>query len=619
MTRRLPLIALFWFFLPSSSQAANHYFWNVSGTGSWVTASNWTPARTVPAVDDILVFDGADMSPPPTTATNVPNQTFGQLLVFGGARVTLSASGGVALTINGDGGDDLVIGGGSVLALSAGSIQVILPSSTTGSITGELTAAGGAHRLLPTDAGSVIFQGGSHCRTMAGFSGNLFGNSGASDVVVFGPGSTYHHGAGLQPFGLTQPNSRVVLQTGSLVRYLANPGSGAFGGRVYGDCEFNTNPQVVVVGGSGVPVTFDNLTIISGGFSNATLPATTYHFILEGNLTVTGGGYFEIVPSSETATVDFSGTGEQSISGNGTIRLGNLSDLVVSNPTGLTLERDLFTDGSVTLSGGHLVTGSHLLHLGQTATVAGPKWVVGNLGRIIPGSAGMVTRTFEVGDAVHAAPLTMSFASVSDSGTVIARTDPGDHADLPASGLDPAQSVNRWWNVQNLGVGFTTCDVTLGFDPADVDPVADPDLFAVGKRDGGAWSLPSVGTRTATSTQALALTSFSEFAVAEEAGSVGVDPLTSSTTSLAPARPTPFHRSTVLEYSLARRGAVDLSIFDANGRRIRTLEHREHDAGVHWIGWDGRDNHGQVVPAGVYFARLVTNAGVLHRRAIKVE
>jgi len=615
MTRRFLLSVVLWLFIPSGAQAAAHYFWNVSGTGSWTTAANWTPARTTPAPDDILVFDGADASPPPTTSTNVPDETIGQLYVYGGARVTLSTANAVALTINGDTGDDLVIGPGSVLALSAalGSgnrIHVILPASTTGSITGEFTVAGGAHRLLATDAGSVVFQGGSYCRTLTGFIGNVFGNTGATDVVVFGSGSTYEHSAGVHPFGLTQPNSRVVLQTGSLVRYLASPGNGSFGGRTYGDCVYNTSPPVTVVGAPTAPVTVDNLTVSSGGFNGAP------HFIVRGDLTVMGGGSFEINSGSLTGTLDFAGVGEQTIGGNGTITLGTLSNLVVSNPAGLTLGRYLFTGGSVALSGGHLVTGPYLLHLGQPAPVAGPKWVIGNLGKLIPGT---VICTFEVGDGLHVAPLTMSFAGVSDSGTVIARTDPGDHPDLPASGLDPSQSVNRSWSVQNIGVGFTTCDVTLGFDPADVDPAANPTLFAVAKREGGTWSLPGVGTRTATSTQAIALTSFGDFAVAEEPGPVGVDPILSLTTSLAPARPSPFQVSTLLEYRLARPGAVDLSIYGADGRRIRTLERCERDAGVHRIAWDGRDNHGQEVPTGVYFARLVTNAGLFHRRAIKVE
>lgn len=461
----------------------------------------------------------------------------------------------------------------------------------------------------------MVFQSGSFCRTLPGFLGNLFDNTGASNVVVFAAGSTYEHQAGLHPFGLTQPASRIVLQTGSLVRYLAGSGNGSFGGRVYADLVYNPNPPVNVIGGAPVPVTVDNFTILSGGFSGT---AGTLYFDIKGNLTVSGTGLLEIVPASVMGTLKFSGTSEQFISGNGTIRLGTLTDLVVANPAGLSLGRYLFTDGNVSLSGGKLVTGLYMLHLGHTGTVTGPYWVVGNLGRIMPGSAGTVTRTFEMGDALAAAPLTLSFASVSDSGTILARTDPGDHPSRADAGLDPAQSVNRQWIVQNLGVGFTTYDVTLQFNPAEVDAAANPASFSVGKYDGGLWTLPTVGTRTATSTQAVALSSLSTFAVAE-LGPVGVEPIVSASTSLSSARPTPFRAGTVLEYSLARSETIDLSIYGADGRRIRTLERGVRSAGLHGISWDGRDSQGRNVPAGIYFVRLATPSALFQRRAVKVE
>ena len=71
--------------------------------------------------------------------------------------------------------------------------------------------------------------------------------------------------------------------------------------------------------------------------------------------------------------------------------------------------------------------------------------------------------------------------------------------------------------------------------------------------------------------------------------------------------PNPFNPATTLRFDLARAGTVDLCVYDAAGRRVRTLVREHLDAGLgHAIAWDGRDDAGQRVPSGVYFCRLVT-------------
>src|SRR5882762_5025488 len=71
-------------FFYNRARAASVYTWN-GGSGLWNTATNWTPNRTTPAVDDIIVFNTAGA----ITVTNVPTQTIGQLSIGGGAGVTL--------------------------------------------------------------------------------------------------------------------------------------------------------------------------------------------------------------------------------------------------------------------------------------------------------------------------------------------------------------------------------------------------------------------------------------------------------------------------------------------------------------------------------------------------
>jgi hypothetical protein len=52
---------------------------------------------------------------------------------------------------------------------------------------------------------------------------------------------------------------------------------------------------------------------------------------------------------------------------------------------------------------------------------------------------------------------------------------------------------------------------------------------------------------------------------------------------------------------------TDLSIYDASGRRVRTLASESFALGVRSIAWDGRDEAGASVAAGAYFARLTWN------------
>ena len=98
-----------------------------------------------------------------------------------------------------------------------------------------------------------------------------------------------------------------------------------------------------------------------------------------------------------------------------------------------------------------------------------------------------------------------------------------------------------------------------------------------------------------------------------------VSTMVPSKTALAHARPTPFREGTVLEYALARGGAVELAIHGVDGRRIRTLERADRPAGVYRIGWDGRDDRGAVSPAGMYYARLVTSEGKFTRTLVRLQ
>jgi len=67
----------------------------------------------------------------------------------------------------------------------------------------------------------------------------------------------------------------------------------------------------------------------------------------------------------------------------------------------------------------------------------------------------------------------------------------------------------------------------------------------------------------------------------------------------------PFYPATTLRFDIPAAGSrVELGIFTANGRRVRSLLAKIMPAGRHAILWDGRDDAGRSVSSGTYFGRL---------------
>jgi flagellar hook assembly protein FlgD len=63
-------------------------------------------------------------------------------------------------------------------------------------------------------------------------------------------------------------------------------------------------------------------------------------------------------------------------------------------------------------------------------------------------------------------------------------------------------------------------------------------------------------------------------------------------------------KCTNIDFTLARAANVDLSIFDLQGRKIRTLLNGLRSPGTHGWFWDGKKTDGSYADNGVYFLRL---------------
>jgi hypothetical protein len=76
--------------------------------------------------------------------------------------------------------------------------------------------------------------------------------------------------------------------------------------------------------------------------------------------------------------------------------------------------------------------------------------------------------------------------------------------------------------------------------------------------------------------------------------------------SLAQNYPNPFNPTTTIEFSLEKKGAARLEIYNVAGQLVRTLVDGVKDAGPHRIVWDGRNNEGIKVASGIYLYRIET-------------
>jgi len=87
--------------------------------------------------------------------------------------------------------------------------------------------------------------------------------------------------------------------------------------------------------------------------------------------------------------------------------------------------------------------------------------------------------------------------------------------------------------------------------------------------------------------------------------------------SLSQNSPNPFRGSTKILYTIAFTGSpnkksyVMLRVYNITGKLIRTLVDQAETPGYYRVIWDGRDDYGRKVPAGIYFYRLKADSKII--------
>ncbi len=83
--------------------------------------------------------------------------------------------------------------------------------------------------------------------------------------------------------------------------------------------------------------------------------------------------------------------------------------------------------------------------------------------------------------------------------------------------------------------------------------------------------------------------------------------------------PNPFNPVTTLRYDLPENGYVQLTIYDILGREIRQLVNNIQDAGYKSIIWDGKNDTGQTLGAGVYLYKIQANDFIQTKKMVLIK
>lgn len=282
------------------------------------------------------------------------------------------------------------------------------------------------------------------------------------------------------------------------------------------------------IAGSGTK-TFAGATVVNGNFisSGSALASASSSVSFNGNLTIGVGSTFNANAailtlkgnfsnngtfSAGTSTVVFSGATAQTISGASTFK-----NCTINNTNGIAINSTTTINGVLSFITGKISTGSQIVYMTSSSSVSGASastgYVYGNLKKDLAANA--TSLKFEIGDATVYAPLNYASMFVTSAGTVTAFTTAGDHANLASSSFVASRTVNRTWTLSASSAAVSSASVTAQFATSDCDAGINTAFNEIALWNGTAWTYPTAGIRTTTSSEATGINGFSTIQIAE--------------------------------------------------------------------------------------------------------
>jgi hypothetical protein len=514
--------------LPRPTHAAT----KTAGNGNWSAAGTWSPSGVPGAADSVYVPGAANL------ALDV-NGTCGAINILGG--FTFGGSANLTLTVTASSGmSGNFYSSGNINNFGSASGQVVYIAGIL-NLSGGNFGTGSGSKIVFNGTGTKTYTNSNIVQTLevngaglvlqlssnALINANLTITAGTLDLgsytanrqnaggtIAVAAGATLKIG-GTNSF--PSPYTTISLASASTVEYSGTSQtvmSNSYGNLTLSGSGTKTLPggglsiagnftcSGTATGSSGSALTVNGAFTINSG---ATFTAATYAHSVKGDFS-NSGTFF-----ANMSSMTLNGTSSQSIGGSTSTTFYNLS---VNNSNGVTLNTATGVSGTLTFTSGNITTNANIFSIGSAGSVSRTSGhVVGYFQKYI--ATGATTKTFEIGTGTNYTPLTVVFGNVTVAGNLIASTAAGDHANIASSTIDPSKSVNRTWTLTNSGVTFTNYSATFTFVAGDMDAGASQGNFIVGKWSGSSWSYPTVGTRTALSTQITGVTSFSDFQIGE--------------------------------------------------------------------------------------------------------
>jgi Domain of unknown function DUF11 len=256
------------------------YVWNHSISIDWQVANNWTPLRTTATTSDILAFNGGGS----VSVTNVPTQTIAQLLLSNSSTVNLQpASSSNGLTVN----DVLTTAAGDVLNLGSGIILggTLTTLTNSGRIqTAVITTTSATPIPASLTWGGTVEYNGSGAQT-------ALGGTYTTLEINNSMGVTLANAATVTTLTMADVTSGSIFNDGGFVVSTAttlNLNSGTY------NCSASAFPWGTVNAGTG--------TVDFNGTGSQTVPGLPYY-----SLRISGARTTNTVTLSSTDTIHVSG------------------------------------------------------------------------------------------------------------------------------------------------------------------------------------------------------------------------------------------------------------------------------------------------------------------------